>query len=127
MAPEKAGAMQRLEARFHEIREAFFPRWDRKGAWRVRAGSNAEYPGAEGFCQSSEKTIYINLPESGDLNLVLIHEISHAVAGVGHGRRWLDRMRKAATRARDLRTPSLAKRLEAEVARYGRASGPSGR
>ena len=113
------GAMGRLEARFQEIRRAFFPRWDRARQWRVLSGTRSGPPAVSGFCQRREKTIYVNEPADGDLNLVLVHEICHAVTVDKHGPRWRARMRRAAERATELRMPSLARRIADEGATYG--------
>jgi hypothetical protein len=54
---------------------------------------------------------------------LLIHEICHAVVDTGHGKKWLDRMEKAAKRADALGRSRLAEMLREEVVAYLEADG----
>jgi hypothetical protein len=52
------------------------------------------------------------------LTLVLIHEICHAVTPGGHGKKWQDRMAKAAADAEKIGRLELATQLRKEIRGY---------
>ena len=66
------------------------------------------------------KTIHVmNVPgEDNDLQLLLIHEICHAVAAGSHAKRWRERMAKAAQKAKQMRLNKFAKMIYKEVQVY---------
>lgn len=92
--------MSELTEEYEFVRKTFFPRWDRKEAWKAKKGSHTGYPEEHGYCDAESRTIFINPRHvekgGGQLRLMLVHEICHAVAGAGHGKRWRSRMEKAA-------------------------------
>ena len=99
------------------VRATFFPAWDRKRQWRfVRAD---DLDGSMGRCDRDKKKISIRNGISGDdLTALLIHEIGHAVTGDGHGKRWSDRMEKAAIRAEKLGLGTVARLLREDIDGY---------
>jgi len=46
-----------------------------------------------GRCERRKRTIYIN-PHTGDISLILLHEMAHAAVGYGHGKVWLDEIKR---------------------------------
>jgi hypothetical protein len=52
---------------------------------------------------------------------LIIHEVCHAVADMSHGKKWQDRMEKAAKRADALGRPRLAQLLRDEIIGYQQA------
>ena len=56
--------------------------------------------------------------DDDDLDMLLIHEISHAVASLGHGKTWQRRLALAADTARKLGRTRLAGLLETEIDNY---------
>jgi hypothetical protein len=64
-----------------------------------------------GCCDYAHREIWVSPVLIGmSLDVVLVHEITHAVTGPSHGRRFTARMRLAADDARD---PDLAAALRA--------------
>ncbi len=99
---------------FLEIKRLFFPRWDRDNHWRVSKRSKRRL---HGHCDTERRVIEIVIqysdPDKRDK--LLIHEICHAVADMGHGRKWQARMEKAAQRADQLGRHRLAELLREEI------------
>jgi hypothetical protein len=91
--------MTRFQLQFRAVFPAFFPRWKAAGQWRCTtlAGS-----AAYGTCDEKRKFIEIGLVSDDDdaLDLLLTHEISHAVAPPDHGTTWQGRAALAASLAR---------------------------
>ena len=108
---------KRLKIAFAFVRTNFFPRWDKDQQWSVRI--NGDLPG-DGRCEDEIKTIHVRCvaKNRNDLHILLIHEISHAVAGGGHAKRWRARMLKAAQRAKRMGLNILEKMLDQEVEAY---------
>ena len=106
-----------MKPQFMTIKRAFFPRWDRRNLWRVSTRSRRK---VEGCCDPKRRVIEIVVQHGGpdQRDRLLIHEISHAVAGGGHGTKWQDRMERAARRADELGRNRLAKMLRDEIADY---------
>ena len=108
----------KLRQEFDYIRLTFYPRWDRPREWRVRQVPDLH--GARGLCVTESKTVKLD-PVGDDideLHLVLIHEIAHAAASLGHDRKWLARMRKAADQAERIGRTELAEMLRKEATGY---------
>ena len=84
----------RAELNFESIRSIFFPKWDRKHEWILRDAHPGECFGL-GYCVSTGKIIVV----TDDTEGTLIHEIAHAVTHQGHGKKWQNRMEKAARKA----------------------------
>ena len=104
--------MNEIEGAFQRARLQFFPRWRAGACWSVRAYSR---PGTDGsYCDSDRRTIYC----VGHWTPTLIHEICHAVAEAGHGKKWDARMRMAADDATRLGDAALAGHLRDEADFY---------
>jgi hypothetical protein len=56
--------------------------------------------------------------DDDDLDLLLIHEVAHAVASPGHGKTWQRRIALAAATARKLGRTRLAELLDEEIVNY---------
>ena len=99
------------------VRSTYFPRWDRKSEWSVQFSDDLGT--VDGSCDMANKKIDIRRAiNPGEVYLVLIHEIAHAVTGGGHGKRWQARMEKAAQRAENIGETALAESLRKEVGGY---------
>ena len=114
---------KRFQRAFDQVRSDFFPRWDRDGKWRLELGTYSDSTHEYGYCVPQAKTIWVNpdatIPGmSTGPEWMLIHEICHAVTSGSHGESWKRRMRRAATRARELGNVVLAENLERNVAMY---------
>lgn len=69
---------------FNYVRQAFFPRWDRKREWALLEVDDLD--GACGSCVTPEKRVKIVPGYSGNcLLLILIHEICHSFT-TGHAK-----------------------------------------
>ncbi len=44
-------------------------------------------------CERRKRRIYIN-PDGEDVSVILLHEMVHAAVGSGHGKKWLDEVRR---------------------------------
>lgn len=111
-----------IRQQFLHIKRQFFPRWDRHDLWRVSACSRRR---VHGNCDSQRRVIEIVTQHSDpdERDKLFIHEICHAVADMGHGKKWLGRMEQAASRADTLGRHRLAKLLREEVVAYQEAVG----
>jgi hypothetical protein len=114
----------RLRREFDEIRRQFFPRWVQGGHWRVTFGYRSSERDALGHCDLATKTIFVapflrNQPAAR--RHTLVHEVCHAVAGLGHGEKFCRRLRGAARRAEALGDLGLAWRLSEEAGQYEEA------
>jgi len=109
----------RLHDAFAYVRSTFFPLWDRDAEWTV--SEVGDLP-VDGKSDEREKTIAVHVvSDDDDLHFLLIHEICHAVASTGHGKKWLDRLMKAGDRARRIGRETLADLIYNEVQRYARS------
>ncbi|MCA1563246.1 MAG: hypothetical protein LC804_24340 [Acidobacteria bacterium] len=98
-----------------------FPRWRSAQVWRVRPGYRASIasPDVLGYCDDARRLIWISPGLADDeLDLAIVHEIVHAVAEPGHGRRFVARLRSAADSAGDRGLVALAAALRDEAAAY---------
>ena len=115
----KAGT---LKTEFDRVRDFFFSRWDPRHQWQAHEGTYSEGGKEYGHCDDTNKIIWISssvTTTGGDaLTVILVHEISHAVATVGHGETWRRRMDQAAARTDSLRCPKLAAMLRKEIEEY---------
>jgi hypothetical protein len=91
--------------------------------WRIRSGARGEWQGADGrtrytnehgYCDPDTRTIWLGRQDKE----TLIHEICHAVAGGGHGKKFTSRLRQAAARARQLGDHELGSALMQEAEDY---------
>ena len=113
-----------LDALFREVRELYFPRWDAKGEWSCRWGSNDQRRNHTGYCDTAIKTIFLDKrqvvamsPEGA--KAFLIHEICHDVGSAFHIRAWCRRMEKAAKRAEVLGDGEVAEILRSDIVSCG--------
>jgi len=95
------------------IRDKFFQRWDRKHE-RIVADEHPELTG-DGRCDNKGKMIIIF--SLRNIDMMLIHEICHAVASIGHNKKWQSRMEKAALKAESLGQMELAREIRADLHR----------
>ena len=105
---------------FDEVCRDYFPRWRGSIHWQVRVESRGQWVDAQGkmqytteagYCDKDNRTILLKCPSKANL----IHEICHAVAGLGHGKRFWTRMRKAVQRAEELGEAELAGELRQQA------------
>lgn len=97
-------------------REVFFPQWDRARRWRIRTGRHSS---ALGFCDRARRVVLV-APTGDDLCRLqtLLHEISHAITGGGHGATWRRRHGQAANQADPMGLEGLGRAIRAEIAQY---------
>ena len=108
-----------LHAAFWGITALLFPRWNREGTWRIRRSHRSEETSEDGFCDESSRTIWIAPGTTGaELQAVVAHEICHAITGPGHGKRFRNRLTKAAIDAGVAERDLLKRKLLTEAAQY---------
>jgi len=105
---------------FNSIKKSYFPRWDQGSHWKLKVAGIRKRFGEFGYCDDVSKTIYIasEIKKKSDLQVVMIHEICHAVTRTGHGKMWARRLLKAAKKAKELKNFKLEAALKKEVAIY---------
>ncbi len=110
-----------LRHHFPEIKTLFFPRWDRHNLWRISTRSRRK---VHGHCDPERRVIAIVIQheDPDEQDKLLIHEICHAVVDGSHGKKWQDRMERAAKKADELGRDVLAKMLRQEIAEYQEAT-----
>lgn len=115
--------MNILQKTFEQTRKDFFPRWDKDNEWRIELNLNFLW---KGRCENKRKTIVINplRCDKGEIQILLIHEIAHAVTSDKHGKQWQNRYLKAAKQAEEMGRNSLAKAIRDEVKMYQNMSPP---
>lgn len=106
-----------LQRHFQEIKHQFFPCWDRHDSWRVSSRSLRK---VHGQCDPERNVIEIAVlhADPDERDRLFIHEISHAIAERGHGKKWQHRMEKAARRAEQLGRQRLSQLLREEIIGY---------
>lgn len=112
-----------LQNAWREIRRDFFPRFDRRGNWRVTSGHFTTVIGEMGYCDDKTRRILVapTLAASGgdQLRATLIHEVIHAVLqDASHGARFKRRLLAAQTRALVLGRHTLAAALKQHAIAY---------
>ena len=116
--------MTKLEKQFLRIKKQFFPRWDRAGEWKV-SGKPPKHlrhsTDLHGYCDTDSKTIHVAFHDS---DCLLVHEICHAVASLGHEKKWSQRMIKAAELAEQAGEQQLAQNIRKEIKSYADAPIP---
>lgn len=113
--------MPSLDQLFAEIRSVYFPRWRDGNRWRVTADTRSDETCEDGYCDDVARVISIASPRRGDgetATVLLIHEIAHAVAGPGHGKRFRTRLRTAEQRARASNDDRVSELLADEIRVY---------
>jgi hypothetical protein len=113
--------MGRLLKFFNEIRSYYFPRWDIERKWAIEERTRRPGTIEDGGCDTENKTICVSpLREhsDGELYVLIIHEICHAVTTLYHGKKFKSRLLKAANKAQDMGNLTLAEKLRAEANLY---------
>lgn len=127
-----------LEDAFQYVRKTFFPLWDRKKQWKVeyrpefkkwhergiteqikRKGLKDKYPfkiRIDAICQEFRHYIlFYRIPQNNNaLYAILIHEICH-VKTSGHGKKWVEKMDTAYSKALNDVSKNLAKRIKLDL------------
>ena len=101
-----------LQKMYQDIRRTYFPKWDKKCEWKLELVEDLN--GSQGFCDTQNKTIYtlyIN-------NLIIIHEICHAVTEQGHNKKWTTRTELAAKDAEKDGDSELATEIRNQLEAY---------
>ncbi len=106
-----------LQKEFNQIRQTFFPSWDRNREWGIVEKMGPYSP--HGYLDGKAKVIGIQSMGPGQsLKVVLIHEIAHAVSSISHGKKWQNRMNKSAQKAESIGETKLAEALKEEIRLY---------
>lgn len=115
--------MNRLQLHFRAVLTTFYPRWRTSSQWCCTSHTRST---AHGKCDEERKVIEIGIVSDDDdaLDLLLIHEVSHAVASPGHGKTWQRRIAQAASVARRVRRLRLAELLDEEIVHYQEQAEP---
>lgn len=106
---------------YESLLDMVFPRWKAGPQWIVKVGQRARYSCEHGFCEADEKVIWVSeraADKDQELRLVLVHEIVHAIAGPGHGKKFCRRLGDAAQMAKKKGDHQLAHDLQAEQESY---------
>ena len=107
---------------FAWVRATLFPRWRRGTEWSVTYGTRSDETHEDGYCDTDGRVIYVHpkqsQSEADTRRLVLVHEVCHAVAGSGHGRKFCKRMRRAARDADGAGERELGTLLESEAVQH---------
>lgn len=116
----KIESQSALEELFVRVCDLYFPRWRTRKSWAVRLGAPADRPKLGGYCDLEARTIWISTQGRPEqlVEQVMIHEITHAIVGTGHGVRFQRRMRKASDAAEATGNSVLAGELRQEVAEW---------
>lgn len=101
-----------LQEIYQDIRRTYFPKWDKKCEWKLKLLEDIN--GSQGFCDTQNKTIYTLYTN----NLVIIHEICHAVTEQGHNKRWTTRMELVAEDAEKDGNSELATEIRNQIEAY---------
>ena len=107
----------KIRQHFLAIKRQFFPRWDRNDQWRITTRSTRN---VDGRCDVVRRIIatVAQYDDAEKQDVLLIHEICHAVASTGYDKKWYARMGQAAARAAQLKRHRLAQLLREEVVDY---------
>ena len=106
-----------LQEEFDQVRETFFPSWDKEKKWRIVDKAGPYCP--HGCVDKKAQVVEVQCMSPGQsLRVCLIHEIAHAVSSLGHGKEWQDRVEKAARKAESIGETSVAQALREEVRLY---------
>ena len=73
-------------------------------------------------CERRKRRIYIN-PDTGDVSVILLHEMVHAAVGRGHGKVWRDEVRRLVELGAPLQEE--LKRCAPQIHHPGRSSSPN--
>jgi hypothetical protein len=109
--------MSRLQEHWRAVLADFFPKWKAARLWRCTTRCRRT---ALGYCDPVRHTVEIRLVSEDDdaLDMLLIHEIAHAVASRGHDMTWQRRIGNASAKSRKLGRTKLADLLDNEVAKH---------
>jgi hypothetical protein len=112
----------RLAARFADLRETLFLNWDTDRHWQAVAGGGLTQTGYMGQCDSDAQAIRIRPDLVGlsdsQLDVLLVHEICHAITGEDEGSAWKSEMAKASRRAQEGGREPLAELITREIESY---------
>jgi hypothetical protein len=107
---------------FKWVKANFFPRWDRKGEWSV--GASHPWKSGAGRCDREKKRIIVRdwSPEITETER-MVHEISHALTSLDHGKRWQQRMELAALSALRIGREDIASKIREDYNCSDRSNG----
>lgn len=113
---------EKLQKAFQYVRNIFFPRWDKKGEWRIVYDKDFGIPGQ---CQSSGKKIFIGVvcQEKDRLYCLLIHEICHVWGEGLHRDDWQRRMAYRREKAYAMSMTFLGDLIQQDIEFYRSPSG----
>lgn len=99
------------------IRKRLFPEWAEAEHWTLVLGHHPDYPKQLGLCVPLQHRLFV-APASTLLKwqLVLVHEICHAISGTPHGPDFQRCLSGAAHRAEQVGESELAAALRREAA-----------
>ena len=112
-----------IESQFQDVRNLYFPRWDKSHEWDVVYGTLEQLRGNTGYCDTDAKTVYLDRDSMeqfalAEVRAFIIHEICHDIGTAFHKRGWASRMEIAAKRADGLGEADLAVRLRRHIFAY---------
>lgn len=111
--------MEPLKVAYRRICRDYFSHWADAVNWKLTKRPRLKYTQECGYCVKARKTFHLPGWRPGDNgDLLLIHEICHAVTALNHEKRWQDRMIAAAARAEALGASSLGQMLRDKVESY---------
>lgn len=118
-----------IEKLFDHIRRTFYPQWDKKGEWSVKVvpSRDPRLRFAQGRCDEEARTILINEFQLANrdpeiVELLLVHEIAHAVTRSNHRKEWRKQMKRAGEIALSIGRDRLADLIGQQVAEYEQSS-----
>lgn len=114
-----------IEKLFETIRKTYYPNWDAGGEWTVKLlpSRDPSLRFAQGRCDDEAKTILINeyqtaCTDSEKVELLLIHEIAHAVTQPNHRIAWRNQMESVAEVAEGIGRKRLAELIRQQIREY---------
>jgi hypothetical protein len=115
-----------IEKLFDDVRRTYYPDWDGEGEWSVKVTSSRDpkLRFSQGRCDDEVKTIWVNEfqvagTDSEKVELLLIHEIAHAVSRNDHRSEWRTQMERVAEKAYGLGRKKLAGEIRKQIKEYG--------
>ena len=69
-----------IESQFQDVRNLYFPRWDKSHEWDVVYGTLEQLRGNTGYCDTDAKTVYLDRDSMeqfalAEVRAFIIHEI----------------------------------------------------
>jgi hypothetical protein len=112
---------------YEQVKKSYFPKWDRDGRWTLKiiSGHSERLDGAFGISMFRTREILINqnfaqAQDKEEVELLLIHEICHAVTNCGHKETFFKRFEKTAQSADEKGLHSFAELIRNEIESYKR-------